>query len=346
MLYRLTRPLLFRLDAERAHDLAMRGMRFLAGRRRLARLVRGVIARPRSTPVRVMGLDVPHPIGLAAGFDKNGLAPLAWWAIGFGFVELGTVTPLPQSGNPRPRMFRFPAAGALVNRMGFNNDGAQAVAERLAKQSLCGCRPPFPIGVSIGKNAGTPLDRARDDYVAAATALAPMADFLAMNVSSPNTPGLRDLQERRMITGLIDAVIAAAASGRGGDGGPPVLVKVAPELDGETLDGVVDACIEAGAAGIIATNTLATGGMSDYPQGGLSGRPLRDLAPRRVEQIRRRAGDRLIIIGCGGIDDVESARRMLDAGANLIQLYTGLVFKGPFLAARLSRKLAHHARAS
>jgi dihydroorotate dehydrogenase len=329
MLYRtLLRPLLFSLDAERAHELALSAASLLARSRLLSRFVRVVLARPRPAPVNVLGLTFPNPVGLAGGMDKNAVAPLAWWAFGFGFVELGTVTPRPQPGNERPRMFRLPAERAIVNRMGFNNDGAAALAARLAR---CG-RLPFPVGVSVGKNKDTPAEKAADDFAAASAAVAPHADFVTVNVSSPNTPGLRALQTADDLRRLVTAVRAAA-------GAKPVLVKLAPELGGDDLAAVLDAALDAGAAGVIATNTLSTAGRPDLPQGGLSGRPLRELALRRVAEVRRRVGGRAAVIGCGGIDDPASARAMLDAGADLVQLYTGLVFEGPFLPARITRRL-------
>jgi dihydroorotate dehydrogenase len=329
MLYRaFLRPLLFSLDAERAHELALAAARRLAGSRLLARAVHDVLARPRPVPVTALGLTFPNPVGLAGGMDKNGVAPLAWWAFGFGFVELGTVTPRPQPGNDRPRMFRFPKDRAVVNRMGFNNDGAQALADRLARYG----RLPFPVGVSVGKNKDTPAERAADDIAQAAAAVAPHANFVTVNVSSPNTPGLRALQNADDLGRLVEAVRAAA-------GAKPVLVKVAPELAGDDLAAVLDAALAAGAAGVIATNTLSTAGRPELPQGGLSGRPLRELALRRVAEVRRRVGDRAAVIGCGGIDDAASARAMFDAGANLVQVYTGLVYEGPFLPARITRSL-------
>jgi dihydroorotate dehydrogenase len=333
MLYRaLLRPVLFSLDAERAHELALAAAARLARSRWLARLVHDVLARPRPVPVTALGLTFPNPVGLAGGMDKNAVAPLAWWAFGFGFIELGTVTPRPQPGNERPRMFRLPRERAIVNRMGFNNDGAEAVAARLAEQATKGLRPPFPVGVSVGKNKDTPAEKAADDFAAAAAAVTPHADFITVNVSSPNTPGLRALQNAADLRTLVAAVRAAA-------GARPVLVKVAPELGGDDLAAVLDAGLDAGAAGVIATNTLSTADRPDLPAGGLSGRPLRELALRRVAEVRRRVGARAAVVGCGGIDDAASARALLDAGADLVQLYTGLVFEGPFLPARITRGL-------
>jgi dihydroorotate dehydrogenase len=326
------RPLLFQLDPERAHDLAMTGTTWLSRVPPLCRLVRA-FARPKPLPVSALGLTFPNPVGLAGGMDKNAVAPFAWWAFGFGFVELGTVTPVGQGGNEKPRMFRVPGELALINRMGFNNDGAAAMAKRLETQAERGQRPPFPIGVSVGKNKSTPPERTADDYAASAAVVAPHADFLTVNVSSPNTPGLRSLQTPEWLTKLVTAVRAAS-------GPKPVLVKVAPELEGPDLDAALDAVMTAGAAGVIGTNTLACTAPNGEPAG-KSGRPLRDIAPQRVAAIRKRIGDAGTVIGCGGIDDVASARRMLDAGANLIQIYTGLVYRGPFLPAAITRGLKH-----
>jgi dihydroorotate dehydrogenase len=332
MIYRLVRPLLFSLDAERAHELAISVARFLHNRPRLIRLLRwwaSVVDQPKT----VAGLRFPHVVGLAGGMDKNGVAPMAWWGFGFGFVELGTVTPRPQPGNEKPRMFREPKNHAIINRMGFNNDGAWALRDRLATQEQRGLRPPIPIGISVGKNKETPAERAANDYRIAAEAVAPVADFLSINISSPNTAGLRSLQTPETVAHLISEVGVVAA-------GKPIFVKLAPELNGRDLDGVLDGCLSAGAAGIIATNTLAVGENDGRPVGGLSGRPLRELARSRIAAVRKFVGDRVAVIGCGGIDDVDSAKAMLDAGADLLQLYTGLVYEGPFLPAWISRGLA------
>lgn len=331
MLYTdLVRPLLFRFNAEFAHTAVMAGTKLMARVPAACKLLRA-FARPRPLPVNAMGLTFPNPVGLAGGMDKNAEAPLAWWAFGFGFVELGTVTPRPQAGNPKPRMFREPQAGALVNRMGFNNHGAAAVAKALETQAKRGLRPPIPIAVSVGRNKETPAERTADDYAAATAVVAPHADFVTINVSSPNTPGLRQLQTPAWLEKLVTAVRAAG-------GGKPVLVKVAPELAGDDLSAAVDAVMAAGAAGLIATNTLGCTAPNGEPAG-RSGRPLREIARERVATIRQRVGDAATVIGCGGIDDVSSAKAMLDAGANLIQLYTGLVYEGPFLPAVITRGL-------
>lgn len=331
MIYRtLLRPVLFQLDSETAHNLALSGASVIAHLKPLARLLHA-LARPASMPIEKLGLTFSHPVGLAGGMDKNGRAPLAWWAFGFGFIELGTVTPRPQSGNAKPRMFRQIAERALINRMGFNNDGATALANRLRDQTRHGLRPPFPVGISVGKNKDTPAEQAIEDFTQAAQIVAPQADFLTVNVSSPNTPGLRALQNADDLGRLVRAVCAASLN-------RPVLVKVAPELDGEELKASLDAAMSAGAKGVIATNTLGTTAPTGEPAG-LSGRPLLERSRQVVHLVRKRVGDSALVIGCGGIDDVTSARAMLDAGADLLQLYTGLVYEGPFLPAVISRRL-------
>lgn len=331
MLYALLRPLLFRLPPEDAHDLALRATALLARSPAACRALRRGVARPSDRPLSALGLTFPNAIGVAGGLDKNGVAPLAWWAFGFGFLELGTVTPVGQDGNDRPRMFRYPAEAALVNRMGFNNAGEAALAERLRRTRHL--RPPCPVGVSVGKNKLTPAADAATDYARAAELVAPHADFLTVNVSSPNTPDLRLLQSAADVAAIVRAVRAVS-------GGKPVLVKVAPELDGDALRAALDAALSEGAAGVIATNTLATAGMPHYETGGLSGAPLRDLARRRVAEVRRHVGDSPTVIGCGGITDGPTAHALLNAGANLVQLYTALVYRGPFLPAAITRQLA------
>ena len=327
----LIRPILFRFDAERAHNLALNGSAILARRKSLTNLIHRFVA-PRAAPITIAGMTFPNRVGLAGGMDKNAVAPLAWWAFGFGFIELGTITPLPQAGNDQPRMFRIPKERAVRNRMGFNNHGAEVVAARLADQTKLGLRPPFPIGISIGKNKDTLPERAADDYETAARILAPHADFITINVSSPNTPGLQSFQKIDALRPLIRATKSQIA-------GKPLFVKLAPELTGDPLAAVVDGCLEEGCAGMIATNTLAQFDAEENSLGGLSGRPLKNISPQRVEEIRNRMGTGPALIGCGGIDDVASARRMIDAGADLVQIYTALVYEGPLLAARLARCL-------
>jgi dihydroorotate dehydrogenase len=331
MLYSsLVRPLLFRMEPEQAHDLTLKGCAVLSRLPVLCRFVREM-ARPRPWPVTTMGLNFPNPVGLAGGMDKNAVAPYAWWAMGFGFLELGTVTPLPQPGNDKPRMFRVPGESALINRMGFNNQGAEAVAARLKLQAERGQRPAFPIGMSLGKNKLTADEQTAEDYARGAKVVAALVDFLSINVSSPNTPGLRQLQTPAWLSKLVGAVRAESL-------GKPVLVKVAPELDGDALRSSAEAVMGAGAAGLIATNTLGTMAPTGEPAG-KSGQPLKEIAPRRIETLRSIVGSSATLIGVGGIDDAASARRMLDAGADLVQIYTGLVYQGPWLPVTMTRGL-------
>jgi dihydroorotate dehydrogenase len=347
MLYRrAVRPLLFArgADPERVHEDVLRLLEWTSRAPALTNAI--TLAMRMAGPAhdaalerRVFGLTFPNPIGLAAGFDKNARAVPALAALGFGFVEVGTVTRRPQAGNPRPRLFRLPEDGALINRMGFNNDGADAVAARLAALP----KLSVPLGISLGKSKVTPLEEAEADYLASLDALYPYGDYFAINVSSPNTPGLRDLQQRDRLDSLLAALTArlrerGAAEGRA----RPLLVKLAPDLDDAALEEAVGVCLAHGVDGLIATNTtLARDGLThvvDEP-GGLSGRPLLARALAVVRQLRTLAGDRLPIIGCGGITTADDARRFIDAGASLLQVYTAFIYEGPTLPRRLARGL-------
>jgi dihydroorotate dehydrogenase len=310
------------------------------GTRPARALARRVLApRDPALRVRALGLDLPSPIGLAAGFDKDAtlLDPLG--ALGFGFVEVGTVTARAQPGNPRPRMFRLPADRALVNRMGFNNAGAQAAAARLARAR----DPGVVVGVNIGKTK-VAADAAAD-YRASAAALAPHADYLVINVSSPNTPGLRDLQAVEQLEPLIAAVREGMGEHR-----MPLLVKIAPDLADEDVDAVADLALELGLAGIIATNTtveragLRTEGVP--PEGGISGAPLKARSLAVLRRLRARAGDGLVLVSVGGIESAEDAWERLQAGATLVQAYTGFVYGGPGWPRRVNRELARRLRAA
>ena len=358
MIYRhLLRPALFNVagrDAEAIHERVL-GMlarvsespRLTRGLARFAALAwPGDLGRPRE----VFGLRFPHPIGLAAGFDKNARAVPALAALGFGFIEIGTITQQAQAGNPRPRLFRLPSDQALINRMGFNNDGADAIARRLARQP----EAPVPLGISLGKSKVTPLEDAAADYLASLDRLYPWADYFAVNVSSPNTPGLRALQERDRLDALLAALRARLrerALAEGEDGGArvkPLLVKVAPDLDEAALDELVEVCLAHGASGLIAVNTtISREGLSAAvpatlrdEAGGLSGRPLHARAVAVVSLLAKRAEGRLPIIGCGGVFTVDDAQRLLDAGASLLQLYTSFIYEGPGIARRLAHGLA------
>ena len=324
---RLVRPLLFSLDAETAHrftvellrgasqfDLALRTLRFF---------------QPPSKPKTLFGLNFPNPIGLAAGLDKNGVALPAWAALGFGFIELGTVTAKRQPGNPKPRIFRFPEQQALINRLGFNNDGADVIAERLHKLRQHGRWPAVPVGINIGKSKATPLQDATHDYLYSFRLLRDFADYIALNVSSPNTPGLRDLQEPAALAQLIRAIRDENSRSQAPK---PVLVKIAPELSSIELEQIIAVCEQNDVAGIIATNTTLE--HSSIPPsrdqaGGLSGAPLREKSTALVREIVRKS--KIPVIAAGGISDAESAREKFEAGAQLLQIYTGYIYRGPGL---------------
>lgn len=331
---RLARPALFRLgggDPEVAHEATLKALERAGARPRL----RAALARipAPDAPRTVFGVRFPNPVGLAAGLDKDARAVPAWAALGFGFAEVGTVTWNPQPGNPRPRLFRLVASEAIVNRMGFNNAGAQAMAARL--QALG--PPPIPLGISLGKSKVTPVAEAAGDYLASLRVLLPYADYIAVNVSSPNTPGLRSLQDRPALLDLLAAL-------REQVGTTPMLVKIAPDLTEPAIADVLDVCRERGVAGLIATNTtLARDGLAaadvrvGQESGGLSGRPLHDLALRTVGFVVRETGGALPVVGVGGIMRPDDALRFFDAGASLVQLYTGLIYRGPGLVRRIAR---------
>jgi dihydroorotate dehydrogenase len=330
---RFVRPLLFSLDSETAHRLAIVCLRVAS---HLPAASRGLkFLRPPTKPKTLFGLDFPYPVGLAAGFDKNGVAIPAWAALGFGFIELGTVTAKPQSGNPKPRIFRFPEQEALINRLGFNNDGADAMARRLRKLVSSGRCPAVPIGINIGKSRVTPLEQATEDYLYSFSLLREFADYIVLNVSSPNTPGLRELQEPVALSQLLRAIGDANQITR-----KPILVKIAPDLSTNELDGILATCEENKVAGIIATNTTVD--HSSIPpaldeEGGLSGVPLREKSTALVRAITGRS--KIPVIACGGISDAESAREKIDAGAQLLQIYTAYIYRGPGLLREIAKEL-------
>ena len=342
---KLVRRALFRLDSEHAHELGVHAMALLGVLPPLCRLLERWNRLPATRrPVEAFGLKFPNAIGLAAGFDKNARAWPAAAALGFGHVEIGTVTALAQPGNDRPRMFRYPAEEAVINRMGFNNAGAAAVARRLARQPGPG-RRRIPLGINLGKSKVTPIDQAVADYLASFAHLAGHADYLVLNVSSPNTPGLRQLQDGERLRELLGAVTAANLDRAAQPGltRKPLLLKIAPDLEFRQIDAVLECIAEFGLDGIIATNTtLARPGpfAAVSEAGGLSGAPLRRRSTEIIHYIAQATSGRLPIIGVGGITDPESAGEKLDAGATLVQVYTGMVYRGPFFAAQLARALA------
>jgi dihydroorotate dehydrogenase len=335
MLWPALRWLLFRLEPETAHRVAHRFLRRVTpgeARRRRA-------APPASLAVKVLGLSFDSPIGLAAGFDKGDVSVAGLFALGFSHVEIGTITPRPQPGNERPRVFRLPRHRALVNRMGFNNEGAEVCAARLAalpREARLG-----PLGVNVGKNKTTPNEDAVSDYLACIDRLHPWADYLVVNLSSPNTPGLRALQERGPLERLLGACVDRARPL-----GKPLLVKLAPDLSPEALDEAVDVALACGASGIVATNTTVQrpGPVGASPlageAGGLSGAPLAPLAMAALRRIAARAAGRLPVVGVGGVMDAADAYARIRAGATLVQAYTGFIYGGPAFPRRVHAELA------
>lgn len=336
------RSVLFRLDPESIHHLVLGGAGLVE---RLLPAGLSERAHPGELACELAGIRFPAPVGLAAGFDKDGVAPHLWSALGFGFAELGTITGHPQSGNPRPRIFRLAEDRAIINRMGFNSAGSAAVAEALGRRLA---RPAgIPIGINIGCSRAAVGDPAGEiaDLQASARRLAPLGDYLAINVSSPNTPGLRDLQAPAALQVLVRAVVEAAASGTPA---VPVFVKLAPDLADDDLPAIAASALEAGAAGLIAINTtIRREGLCSAAQdeaGGLSGEPLAERADRVIATVRAAVGRDVPLVGVGGVFTAEDALRRFAAGADLVQVYTGMIYQGPRLAARLNREIADEIR--
>lgn len=330
MSYRLIRPLLFALDAERAHNLSIAALRMM----------------PTPAPLRadpmlettVAGIRFPNPVGLAAGYDKDGRVAHKMHGLGFGFAELGTLTPLAQPGNPQPRLFRLVEDRAVINRFGFNNGGQGAAADRIARYRRPAGEGPV-IGINIGANKdATAAGRGIADYVTGVTCMAPLADYLTVNISSPNTPGLRALQGRAALDDLLGAVMAA----RGGDT-TPIFLKVAPDLEPADVEDIAAACVDHRIDALIVSNTTITRpalrSAHAGEAGGLSGAPLTDLSHARLRDFRRLLGTRLPLIGVGGIANGGQAYARIRAGASLVQLYSALVYEGPYLAKRINAEL-------
>ena len=339
-MYSLLRRLMFGLQPETAHGLAL-GLVRAAGALPPARaLLRALYCLPGARPVDAFGLTFPNAVGLAAGYDKDGLGWRGLACLGFGHVEVGTVTPEPQPGNPKPRVFRLPGDGALINRMGFPGLGAAFVARRLA-----GARQPgLVIGANLGKQKETPLQEAAGDYEKLMEVMAPVADYLVVNVSSPNTPGLRELQTRAFLEALLSRLAAERQTQRQRLGRPlPLLVKLAPDLTDPELDDALEAMLSTGMDGVIATNTTIGRPGIDSPvkeeAGGLSGRPLGPRSTEMIRAIHKRTDGKLPIIGVGGVAGPDEAKEKLDAGAVLVQVYTGLIYQGPGLIKRILRAL-------
>ena len=325
MIYRAFRSALFRLDAEEAHEFTARQIEALQQIPLAMSVIASLCRPPKPAARELLGLRFPSPVGIAAGFDKNATMMPMLAALGFGFVEVGTVTLKPQAGNARPRLFRYPEHRALINRMGFNNDGADAVAERLQRWERS-----VPLFVNVGKNRDVPLEAAADAYAECYRRLAPHADAAVLNLSSPNTPGLRDLQRPEHL----EQLLASVRSLRTG----PILIKIAPDLDDTQIAEISDVCVR-GADGMICTNTTLDRLPGMNETGGLSGAPLLARSTDVLRKVRSRVGPRYPLIGVGGITTAEDARMKIAAGADLVQVYTSFIYEGPALPSRLATAL-------
>jgi dihydroorotate dehydrogenase len=337
--YALTRPFLFGLDAERAHDLTLAAIAHLQNTP-----VQALWQQPRvADPVSVAGLNFPNRVGLAAGLDKNGCCIDGLGAMGFGFIEVGTVTPQGQPGNPKPRMFRVTEAQALINRLGFNNDGLDAFLDNVQRATTFRASGGI-VGLNIGKNAATPMDKAVDDYLQGLRAVYPHADYVTVNISSPNTQNLRSLQSDEQLQWLLQLLMERRAELARDFGPKPIFVKIAPDLDEEQIKIIAATLKRHGIDGVIATNTtVARHNVHHLPNGqetgGLSGAPLLAGSNRVIRLLRSALGKTYPIIGVGGVMSGEDAKSKIKAGANLVQLYTGLIYKGPGLVSEVARAL-------
>ncbi|AWL11898.1 Dihydroorotate dehydrogenase (quinone) [Saliniradius amylolyticus] len=335
-MYSLLRPILFSLDAETAHDVSLSALKNTQRTPLKALYAQSVSDKP----VEVMGLTFPNPLGLAAGLDKNGECIDAFAAMGFGFIEVGTVTPKPQPGNDKPRLFRLPEANAIINRMGFNNKGVDYLVEQVKKAHYKGI-----LGINIGKNKTTPEEQALEDYLICLRKVYPYASYITVNISSPNTPGLRDLQHgdalQTLLTGLKQAQSELAEkSGRY----VPIAVKIAPDLDDNEIAQMADALMASKMDGVIATNTtldraLVEGLEHADEAGGLSGQPLTEKSDQVLHKLARHLDGKLPIIGVGGIDGPQAARQRMDSGANLLQVYSAFIYQGPSLITKILKHI-------
>ena len=339
----VARPVLFNYDSEEIHNRTLRYLGKLSRNRVGLEMIESFYG-PAHLPTQLFGLQFPNPVGLAAGMDKKAEAVPAWAAFGFGFSELGGVTALGQPGNPQPRMFRAIDDEALINRMGFNNPGAEAVAERLRYWKNSGFWPNHPVGINLGKSKVTPLEEAAQDYATSFRLLRPYADFFVVNVSSPNTPNLRQLQDKEALFEIFKALNAENT----GSAPRPILVKIAPDLTFEAVDEILELAIPCKIAGIVATNTTLSRPNSTAPAlakvysetGGLSGRPLCERSTEVIRHLYRRSEGTLPIVGVGGIFNDADAWEKIRAGASLVQVYTGLVYEGPGIARQIVEGLA------
>jgi dihydroorotate dehydrogenase len=344
-MYALFKPFLFLLSPENAHRVTVFFLDLAAAFPPTRWLLQQLFClKNKKLERKILGLTFPNPVGLAAGFDKDGKHIEGLACLGFGFIEVGTVTPLPQGGNPRPRLFRLPKDRALINRMGFNNEGLEALAARLKKLRQKGAPGGLIIGGNIGKNKATPNELAENDYLKCFEALFPVVDYFVVNVSSPNTPGLRDLQEKEPLTRLLNLL---QEKNKAQKSPKPILLKIAPDLTDCQLDDIADIVRATGLAGVIATNTTISrenlktsqAEIAAIGAGGLSGAPLRERATTVIRYLREKLGKETVIIGVGGIESPASAQEKLDAGADLVQIYTGLVYEGPGLVRGILKRL-------
>jgi len=322
--------MLFSMDPEKVHEIAITTLKMLSGQPWLLELIRR--DQDRMLGKDLFGIHFPNPIGLAAGFDKNGVALPAWEALGFGFIEIGTITAREQPGNPRPRIFRVPELEAVINRLGFNNEGVDKIAARLKNLQAASRWPKIPVGINIGKSKIVPLEEAVSDYIQSFNRLRGLGDYFVLNVSSPNTPGLRKLQEQGAIEELFKAIQER-------NSGKPLLVKIAPDVTFEQLDYILARALECKLAGVIATNTTIdhqTVPLEKRQTGGLSGKPLRTRSLEILSYIKKHSS--LPVISVGGIMSADDAIARFDAGADLVQIYTGFIYRGPALVRQIARK--------
>ena len=337
--YRILKPIFFSLSAENAHGLAMKGLRLSDSLPGFSGLLNSISKDPVfEKPVELFGLRFRNPVGLGAGFDKDARYVDQLAKLGFGFIEIGTVTPRSQPGNPKPRLFRIPGDQALINRMGFNNEGVESCAKRLEKR-----KSNVILGGNIGKNKSTPNESALDDYLECFKALEPFVDYFTVNVSSPNTPGLRELQERPFLSQLFRELAKLQKPPKE----KPILLKIAPDLDEGQLEDIVSLCIELGVSGIIATNTTINRNLESISEkrieelgaGGLSGKPLMEMSTHVVRRINELSKGALPVIASGGIFTSDDVKKKLDAGAKLVQVYTGFIYEGPYFVKKLLKNI-------
>jgi dihydroorotate dehydrogenase len=342
-MYELLKPLLFQLDPEQVHDLVMKILRASSMSQTMLEVI-GQICKLQDERlnVKLWNLEFPNPVGLAAGFDKNALALPVWAALGFGFVEIGSVTALGQLGNPKPRLFRLPEDKAIINRMGFNNDGASVIAARLELWRHTHGQPKIPLGINLGKSKITPLEEAPQDYLSSLKKLWEYGDYFVLNVSSPNTPNLRELQDKDKLEELLSTVMEFANAR---ETQKPILLKVAPDLSFEQLDEILLLLEKHKLSGIIATNTtLARDGLKTQidEAGGLSGAPLKQTSLEILKHLKTQLNGKLPIISVGGISNGDDVQQRLDAGASLVQVYSGWIFEGPLMLKNMARAMLNY----